>query len=265
MGSHEAKKVTVMMYSSCTGTACLLFHRYVPFPTHTKQALETMAKNAMHLGLLLLMAVSGHALQSNTAINRPSRTVKHGTPLRAMDASMEAKENVINIANRINTEQGLFVYDSTSKVELQEAVAALEASVSSPTEFDDYKKWLKGDWNLLCTTATKSPGINTSSLPFFSSGPFSELRQSLNERVKVVQRIRSLDESSDIDRVDNVIEYMPPKSLDSIFSNVPDVIKGFSLNPLELTRSKVVLAHKAEVSTASSINTKLSLQSVISK
>lgn len=210
-----------------------------------------------------LMVIEGMALQSNLISSRPSRTGRYHTTLRASEASLEAKENLLNIADRINAEQGVFVYDANSKSDLQDAVASLENSVSPPTELDDCKSFLKGDWNLICTTATTTPGINTSNLPFFQNGPLSELRGSLNDRVKVVQRIRSPDESSDIDRIDNVIEYIPPKSLGSIFSAVPDFLKDFSLNPLELTRSKLVLIHKAEVNTVPKIETKLSLQSVV--
>eukprot|EP00547_Thalassionema_nitzschioides_P009044 CAMPEP_0194223692 /NCGR_PEP_ID=MMETSP0156-20130528/35719_1 /TAXON_ID=33649 /ORGANISM="Thalassionema nitzschioides, Strain L26-B" /LENGTH=321 /DNA_ID=CAMNT_0038954931 /DNA_START=68 /DNA_END=1033 /DNA_ORIENTATION=+ len=213
--------------------------------------------------LLSFLVIEGQALHSNLFTNRPSRTVRYHTTLRASETSLEAKEDLLNIADRLNAGQGVFIYDSASKSELQEAVASLEASVSSPTELSDCISFLKGDWNLVCTTATNNPGITTSNLPFFQRGPLSELRESLNDRVKVVQRIRSSDESRDIDRIDNVIEYIPPQSLDSIFSGVPDFVKGFSLNPLELTRSKLVLIHKAEVNIVPRIETKLSLQSVV--
>ena len=88
----------------------------------------------------------------------------------------------------------------------------------------------------------------------------------MNRSVKVLQRIRSTTDTTTVDRVDHVIEYMPPASLDEVLDNLPDALKSLNLNPLELTKSSVTLVHKAEIeSITPKLTTKLSLQSVVRK
>lgn len=166
----------------------------------------------------------------------------------------------MTVADRVKAEQGVFVYDSKAKADLTEAVKELEA-VASPPSREDYETLFSGSWELVCTTAaTDKSGIDFSKIPFLNEGPIKNARESLNRRIKVVQKIAG----SPVDRVDHIIEYMPPSDLDDVFGNVPDALKSLSLNPLELTKSKVVLVHKAEVeSVVPKLTTKLSLDSVV--
>jgi hypothetical protein len=82
----------------------------------------------------------------------------------------------------------------------------------------------------------------------------------------MVQQLIKSEKSGGIDRVDHVIQYMPPSELSEFVSNLPDFLQTFNINPLEVTNEKVVLVHKAEVeSTIPFIKTKLSLESVVGK
>jgi hypothetical protein len=190
---------------------------------------------------------------------------KPGTFLQVAAGLSSAVDALKEVTDRITSSQGVFVYDSEAKKELEQAVADLEAT-QSPPSVDDYETLLQGDWLLVCTTATNSGGIDTSKLPFFNQDPLKRVRESLNSRVKVIQRIKSTTNDTFVDRVDHILEYEPPTSLESLFGEIPDVLRSFNLNPLELTKSKVTLIHKAEVeSIEPKLITKLSLQSVVCK
>lgn len=194
-----------------------------------------------------------------TPVQRPSLS-RSAPRLNALATATGARECLVNVANRIKSEQGVFVYDSKAKADLTEAVKELEA-VASPPSRDDYETMFNGNWELVCTTsATDKTGIDLSKLPFLNEGPIKNVRESLNRRVRVVQKIVG----SPVDRVDHVIEYMPPADLDDVFGDVPEALKMLSLNPLELTKSKVSLVHKAQVeSVVPKLTTKLSLESVV--
>lgn len=205
------------------------------------------------------------AFQSQHAFSRPSRLTR-AVSLDALSTAIAAKENLIAVVERIKSKDGMFIYDASAKTELTQAVAELEA-VASPPTVDDFEKLYQGDWVLCCTTAaTDKSGIDTSKIPFLNEGPLKQIRQSLNRSVKVLQRIRSTTDTTTVDRVDHVIEYMPPASLDEVLDNLPDALKSLNLNPLELTKSSVTLVHKAEIeSITPKLTTKLSLQSVVRK
>ena len=125
-----------------------------------------------------------------------------------------------------------------------------------------------GGWTLLCSTASaeKVKGADTSKLPFYNEGPLKEIRETLNKSLMVQQVIKSSEESDVIDRVDHVIQYMPPDTLSEFVSTLPDFLQSVNINPFQVTDQKVVLVHKAEVeSVIPLIKTKLSLQSVVGK
>jgi hypothetical protein len=215
--------------------------------------------------LLAVATVSTNAFQQQSFFSRPA-SLKATSPLRATLASAPAaKEALIGVAERLKNEQGVLIYDSSAKSELEQAVAELEAVGSTPTQ-EDFDTKFQGDWVLICTTATGKGGIDTSKLPFFKEGPIQQIRQALNRSVKVVQSIKSTTGTSTVDRIDHIIEYMPPKLLSDVIENLPDALKSLNLNPLELTKSKVSLVHKAEVtSVVPKLSTKLSLESIVRK
>lgn len=217
------------------------------------------------LVLLALLVPASTALQSQHAFARPSLLMR-ASSLNAVATATATKENLISVAERIKSENGVFVYDSKAKSDLTQAVAELEA-VASPPSLQDFQNLYQGDWVLLCTTvATEMSGIDTSMIPFLNEGPLKKARQSLDRSVKVLQRIRSTTKTTTVDRVDHVIEFMPPSTLSEVLENLPEALKSLNLNPLELTKSTVTLVHKAEVeSIVPTLTTKLSLQSVLRK
>jgi hypothetical protein len=175
----------------------------------------------------------------------------------------DAKEDLLEVAQSLKDEYGSLIIDSNAQQKLKDAVEALENSSEPPSDTSD----MIGDWTLLCSTASaeKAKGIDTSKLPFFNADPVKEIRDTLNKSLKVQQLIKSGD-SDGIDRVDHVIQYMPPDGLSEFVSNLPDFLQNLDINPLKVTEEKIVLVHKAEIeSSIPFIKTKLSLQSVVGK
>lgn len=183
-----------------------------------------------------------------------------------------AKSDLLETAKSLKDEFGCVLIDSGAQEKLTKVVETLESTAEPPADTSG----LIGDWTLLCSTASASigsedggpiekqtiAGIDTSKLPFFNEGPIKEIRDRLNKSVKVEQLIKASDTT--IDRVDHVVEYMPPDTLSEFFDTLPDAIKSLNINPLQVSESKVILVHKAEIeSVIPSIKTKLSLQSVV--
>merc|ERR1712038_1212626 len=129
-----------------------------------------------------------------------------------------------------------------------------------------------GDWELVCTTRKPTRGLPSEptklSLPFNLPKPPSPsaLQDSVRKSISVVQRIKTSEESTDvIDRVDNVIEYTPLSLTDVIPEESPlKAIRGWNVNPLEVSKSKVTLIHKADVESLTPVyRTKIGLKSVV--
>lgn len=201
----------------------------------------------------------------------------HVTPpsrhnIRLFESSVEedvvetttAKEDLMEIAQSLKDEYGALLIDSSAQEKLKAAVEALESSADPPADAAE----MIGGWTLLCSTASaeKVKGVDTSKLPFYNEGPLKEIRETLNKSLMVQQVIKSSEESDVIDRVDHVIQYMPPDTLSEFVSSLPDFLQSVNINPFQVTDQKVVLVHKAEVeSVIPLIKTKLSLQSVVGK
>ena len=88
----------------------------------------------------------------------------------------------------------------------------------------------------------------------------------------MTQRIRNdynggENETSSINRVDNVIEFTPLNTLEDILpSSLPiyDIVSKININPLQISKGKVVLIHKAEIeSTKPILRTKISWTSSV--
>ena len=192
--------------------------------------------------------------------------------LLALSTAHAAKDNLLSIVQRLNSDQGIFVYDTTAKNELTQAVAELIAVANVPTK-EDFETTFQGDWSLRVTTATTATttnagGFQFSKLPsFLNQGPFKDIRETLNRSVRVQQRIRSTTNSTVVDRVDHVIEFQPPdKLMDVLGTNLPDALRSINVNPLEVSKAKVTLVHKATMeSVTPKLRTKIALESVICK
>mmetsp|Transcript_7645 Transcript_7645/g.11102 ORF Transcript_7645/g.11102 Transcript_7645/m.11102 type:complete len:187 (+) Transcript_7645:466-1026(+) len=85
------------------------------------------------------------------------------------------------------------------------------------------------------------------------------LQDSLRKNVKVIQKIWDTNDAKNttnddvfFDRVDNIIEI-----------NTSDDMIALFLNPLQVTKSKLTLAHKVESNSYPVLRTKIALQSII--
>lgn len=196
------------------------------------------------------------------------------TSLRSTSPSIDvsvtlAKTELLETARELNEKFGCLLIDCNAQDELREAVEKLEAVTEPPSASAE----LIGNWTLLCSTASASlqngpldkiNGIDTSKIPFFNEGPLKEIRDTLNKSLKVQQVIKAETIPGIIDRVDHVLQYAPPDTLAAFIDNIPDALKNLNINPLQVSQSKVILVHKAEVESISPvINTKLSLSSIV--
>jgi hypothetical protein len=228
----------------------------------------------MKLPAVLFSALAGSSVAFHVALPQRTRrfsrnplfesTAKEAAaPYDIDDSAVDLKQDLLYVAQSLKDEYGPLIIDSKAQKKLERSVEALENNSDPPISTSG----MIGEWTLLCSTASaeKVQGIDTSKLPFFNADPVKEIRNTLNKSLMVQQLIKS-EKSGGIDRVDHVIQYMPPSELSEFVSNLPDFLQTFNINPLEVTNEKVVLVHKAEVeSTIPFIKTKLSLESVVGK
>jgi hypothetical protein len=203
-------------------------------------------------------------LFSTAATSTTSNTTKStDSPLRPL-----AKEKLIATAKRLKSENGVFIVGKQGKRELESAVTELE-KISEPPSPTAYLEDFLGDWTLLCTTSTDTEGVDTSRLPAFlnKEGPLKAIRDSITESVNkyltVQQRIRSENDDGEIDRVDHVLEYKPPAKLQEVLDNLPEQLTSLNINPLHVSKSKLILVHKAEVVSERPLKVKLGLKGII--
>ena len=204
--------------------------------------------------------------QSSTAF-QPILTPRYRskTSLSALATVSEATQNLMEVADRLKAKEGVLLVDSTAQADLKKAVAELEAVAGPPTLYD-FETRFQGDWTLVCSTATNANGIDLSKIPFVNQGPLKNIRDAINRCLVVEQRIRSMKNTTVIDRVDHVLEYKPPDTLREILDNLPDALASLNINPLGVSQENVTLVHKAEVESVNPVlRTKLSLESVIGK
>lgn len=195
----------------------------------------------------------------------PHRYSHTTTALSALATVTEAKQNVMDVAERLKAKEGVLVVDSQAKKDLKTAVAELEAVAEPPTQ-DDFDSLFKGDWTLLCSTATNADGFDTSKVPFLNQGPLKSIRDYINRSLKVEQRIRSMTDSGTVDRIDHVLEYQPPDTLKQLLDNLPDALTSLNINPLHITEGNVTLIHKATVDSVTPVlRTTISLESIVRK
>jgi hypothetical protein len=181
-------------------------------------------------------------------------------------ATCIAREELMELTTDFKSKYGVLLIDSKAKASFRDAVEKLENLTESPTD----TSLLVGDWTLLCSYSSAFPKktniIDTSKIPFFNEGPIKDIKDTLNDSIEVVQRIKFGESSNSIDSIDHIINYTPPNALSSFLKNIPDAIKDLDINPLKVSDTKVILKHKAEVEAVIPlIKTKLSLQSVVGK
>jgi hypothetical protein len=181
-------------------------------------------------------------------------------------ARTEAKDALLVTAKKLKSQYGPLLLDKSAKAELKAAVEELE-NKSEPPALDGSVDVFLGDWTLLCTTAVNRDGVDTSKLPFFGQDPLKKIRESIREATNkylvVQQLVRSTKNDGVIDRIDNTIEFEPPEQLQELLDNLPESISQLNINPLHVSKSKLVLIHKATTESEVPLKNKIALQSVV--
>mmetsp|Transcript_17394 Transcript_17394/g.22611 ORF Transcript_17394/g.22611 Transcript_17394/m.22611 type:complete len:381 (-) Transcript_17394:286-1428(-) len=228
-----------------------------------------------------------HAFSVTVANSRSSSIVSRTTSTSLFSTSSsstkehkatsveDAKTKLLLIARNLQNENGLFVVEKTAKLALEKAVKELEDAASLSTTDDAAWKpygWpacvdiLLGDWTLVCTTATNSKGVDTSKTPNFLRDPLQKIRSTIldvsNKYLVVQQKIKSTKGDNVIDRIDHTLELEPPKQLRDVLDNLPEQLSDVNINPLAVSKSKVVLVHKATVDRETA-KTKMTLGSIL--
>jgi len=218
----------------------------------------------MKLHLILPFFSSTVAFQVASPLVKSTTSSSLYASTESVDVKL-AKYEVLETARRLKSENGVLVIDSISQEELKQAVETLELLATPSTDVDE----LVGEWTLVCSTASASPSgplenlPDFPKLPFMNQGPLAIIRDLLNKSFQVQQSIKT-NASGDIDRIDHVLEYNPPNKLADFLDNIPDALTKLNINPLQVSKSKVILVHKAQVeSVLPVIKTKLNLSSII--
>lgn len=194
------------------------------------------------------------ASTSNPTFSSSSSTDNDILPL------IETRDRLVDLSRTLSSRSRagkVFISSPADALKFRDEFVRFESEVASLSKSSTCDKaMLLGDWTLIATANLP---------PRFASGgkrkdddKDTELTKELNpfqkaiqRTIEVTQRIRSIDGSGKIDRVDNVIEFTPLTSLDDIlpedspltkFDNLLDLV-----NPLKVKKAKVVLVHKAEV------------------
>jgi hypothetical protein len=250
-----------------------------PYTPYTQQSYrQALPKATMKISVVALTFLSG--LSSSLAFSVNANKVVHhhnhaplsssrlfSSPMMDQTATEHAVETVLGTAKQLKSEYGVFIIDKGAKKELERVVSTLE-STSEPPSPDTYREHFLGDWTLLCTTAVGNEGVDTKSLPFLNTnGPIKSIRDSIkktvNKYLTVQQKIRSEGYDGEIDRVDHVLEYQPPEELQEVLDNLPEQLTSLNINPLHVSKSKLVLVHKASVESVTPLKTKLNLKSIV--
>jgi len=219
------------------------------------------------------------------------------------ESILQARNRLLALSTTLagNSPSGFTISRPSDKIKLQKAINDLEALASSNGGGGDREKeMLLGDWTLVATASLPSSDMRRrfdnnnnkysnkkgekkgwfkkkqkrSGLSLFGSNgkSLNPIQKSLSNSISVTQRIRNdgaSDESNngEINRVDNVVEFTPLNTLESIIpteSPLFNLLGNVNVNPLQVKQSKVVLVHKAEVeSVAPVLRTKIALTSTI--
>ncbi|EJK54506.1 hypothetical protein THAOC_25860 [Thalassiosira oceanica] len=190
------------------------------------------------------------------------------------DPVLARRNRLVATAKKLveSSRSGKFITRPADKVRLQKAINNLEAISPDPTD----KGALLGDWKLVATAQLPSSNIrsrlgkNFRPRPGkFDSKELSPIQKSIQKTLDVTQRIRydeSFDSTDEINRVDNVVEFTPLDTLESIFPSESPLsfLGSLNVNPLQIAKAKAVLVHKAEVeSTTPVLRTRIAYISTV--
>ena len=222
-------------------------------------------------GLLCVAASSSFAFSplSTAAGQRGPRLYTASAPsdVEASWTVGEAKSKLLDLAQKFHKEYGTRLFQKGAKTELKKAVEDLE-SFGAIMDKSDFL----GDWTLLVTTVTNREGVDTerfeSSLPASLLDPIKKIRSNIldvtNRYLMVQQKVKSTNDDGIVDRIDHTLELEPPKQLRDVLDNLPEQLSNVNINPLSVSKSKIVIVHKAETEdTGDRFKTKISLQSVV--
>ncbi len=201
------------------------------------------------------------------------------------------RSTMVKIAQELRNKYGYLlnplVVPRQKQTELFDAILELEddfiKSTSSMTR-DNIVAMLPGDWDLIVTIPLLRTSLTQAQPPSLLDNEFLQnlfpstlpLASLTNQFVTVTQRIRTMD-TNVIDRVDHVITVQPPNQVGDIFasfsnnennnnenSEATSWWSNLNINPLNVTESKVILVHTAQVVTdQDQVKLRLKLQSVV--
>lgn len=168
------------------------------------------------------------------------------------------KTSLIQTCQQLKDEYGIFLIEKSAKDTLKSALDTFERQATSMTPTKDL---MKGEWELLCTTSISNDGIDIPDI--FKQGPLKTIRDSIrktaNRYWKVEQHI-----NENVDRIDHVLEYDPPSELKDLIDNLPEQLTSFNINPLQVSKSKLSLVHKASIENEMNpFKIKLSLSKIV--
>lgn len=190
-----------------------------------------------------------------------------------------AKAKLLEVAENLKAENGFLLLDKMAKDELKEAVGELESAMSAYSSDTTVSlptiHKLMGNWTLLVSTSVNRDGMDMASklevLPSYLSEPLKKIRSNIldasNRFLTVQQKIRSTNNDGIVDRIDIILELEPPELLGDVVMKqqdmIPEALRNVKLNPLAVSKSKLVLIHKAEILSQIPLRTKITLKSIV--
>ena len=229
-------------------------------------------------------------IPSDATLDEDPATTSSSDP----ESILQSRNKLIALSQTLsaNSSSGkIFVTRPADKIKLQNAINNLEAlaeSSAGSNEQSSKKGMLLGDWTLIVTANLPSSDIRrrfdnndkkkggvwgTKKQKSLNEKQLNPIQKSIQQTIEVTQRIRNdynggEDETSSIiNRVDNVIEFTPLNTLEDILpSSLPiyDLVSKININPLQISKGKVVLIHKAEIESSKPIlRTKISWTSSV--
>ena len=265
------------------------------FPhTTTHRSITQLKQHGQRFGTHPLYSTSPivDEIPSDATLDEDPATTSSSDP----ESILQSRNKLIALSQTLsaNSSSGkIFVTRPADKIKLQNAINSLEAltessSAGTSEQSSSKKDMLLGDWTLIVTANLPSSDIRRrfdnnekkkggvwgkKKQKSHNEKQLNPIQKSIQQTIEVTQRIRNdynrgEDETSNIiNRVDNVIEFTPLNTLEDILpSSLPiyDIVSKININPLQISKGKVVLIHKAEIeSTKPILRTKISWTSSV--
>ena len=148
------------------------------------------------------------------------------------ESTKAARDELLELSKDLKDQYGVILIDSKAKDSFRKAVEQLESVAELPSDSSS----LVGDWTLVCSSssspASEKIKIDTNKIPFLNEGPVKDIKNTLNDSIEAIQRIKFGEVSNSIDAIDHVIDYSPPNQLSSFLKSIPDAIKDLDINPV---------------------------------